>query len=195
MNTAISKWTLHRVGELSETHFNHLVRFAGRRLGRLGRRGGEAADLVQAALLSVLEGVGDPGRGRRPRPEDLADPATFLNYLRGVIASKAEAWTRQPNPEFLELQAALHIPSAAPPPDGLADWSDFKREFFRRLRQRSPARLQSTVAAWESVFLEADRIPAANGNRKHAHQVRLLARQMLRQMAPPREKTPPNTKA
>ncbi len=195
IDTAISEWTLQRLEELGAEQLHHLRLFARRRLGRFGLRSSEAADVVQAALLSVIEGACDPGHGRTPRLEDLTGPANFLNYLRGVVASKAEALSRRWEPECLELKQALRIPSSADPPDSRAVWNDIKREFFRRLRQRSPARLRSTVDAWESVFLESDRIPTVNGNRKHAHQVRLLARQVWCQMRSGRVKTPPNTKA
>lgn len=171
--------TLQRLAELEADEVHHLRRFAWRRLERLGGRGAAAEDVVQASLLSVLVGANNPGNGRTPRPADVTDAGRFLNYLRGVIASKAEVLTRHPRPDRVELKKALPVVSPAVPPDRVAAWNDFKAQFFLRLRQRAPTHLAPTIAAWEAVFLEADRIPAVNGNRKHAHQVRKLARRLL----------------
>ena len=174
-----------RLAELSRTDIANLREFAERRLAAKGLNPAAAEDVTQRALVAILQGLESGRNGRVPRLADIANKATFLNFVRGAISSVMEAMGRKR--EF----RAVHKPwqdgvdascdRATLNPSQNAEVSDLKDLLFPRLRARAPHRLRRTIDAWESVFAESDRIPA-KGHRRYVGEVRNLAQAIIAEL-------------
>ena len=126
--------------------------------------------------------------------------ASFLKYVRGVIRSlidtdsqRAEVKaTHQPirdcglGGDLGEAdpgEANCGVNVAAPMPDAseAAELDDIYIQFFTRLRERSPRRLQSTINKWEETVADARRIPVVKA-RKHSVELRRLAEEIMQEI-------------
>jgi hypothetical protein len=170
-----------RLCELNKVDMNNLTEFAERRLAAAGLNPAAGEDVIQRAMVAILQGLESDQGGRVPRLMDIENQSAFLNYSRGVISSIIEAMGRKR--ELRAVHEPLEdsvIPAHRSPvsPAELAELSDLKSELFSRLRIRAPQRLQRTLDAWESVFTESDRIPAP-GHRKYIREVKELAQTII----------------
>jgi hypothetical protein len=86
------------------------------------------------------------------------------------------------------LEAA--IPEAGEAAESPALWRDFQTQFFQRLRQQSSPALFSTLDEWERECSRTDHVPRISSP-QHARTVRLLARNIIRQLAPHPRLRPP----
>ena len=66
-------------------------------------------------------------------------------------------------------------------PSRNAELSDLRDQLFSRLRERAPRRLRGTIAAWEAVFSESDRIPA-KVSRRYVSEVKVLAQEIITEL-------------
>jgi hypothetical protein len=170
--------TAIRIQEICQgDHRQNLIAYAWVRLYRMRVAATNARDVVQCAFERILLGMATDA-GRKPRTEDVATLGAFTNYTRGIISSLVEALSRRERVQPIDdgrepAEAATVTPALA------AEINDLKETLFKQLRQRAPRRLLPTIRAWEEVFADADRIPAVNGSRKHAHEVRRLARRIV----------------
>jgi hypothetical protein len=122
--------------------------------------------------------------GRKPRWLDIKNKPAFLNYLRGIVSSLVYARARKQGFESGKEwndNIAPHVTGQASPAEEAA-LRDFAEELFPRLRARAPRRLLATIAGWESVYHESDRIPAQGGRRKYVGQVKSIAQQIVREI-------------
>ena len=166
-----------RLGELSESDFTGLERFAQWLLdARL--LVGVAADVTHSAVESLQLGMATD-RGRKPRPVDLTDRPAFLRYMRGVVASKVDAASRRNEnvPPVVELSNDMVVDENTPAKN--AELADIKVHLFEQLRERAHWKLLPTIEAWEKVFEGSDRIPAVNGHRQYVIEVRILAQEIV----------------
>ena len=170
-----------RLGEITEADCASLTEFAECRLVAAGGPPAWGEDVTQRAFQKVLIGVETDQGGRKPRLVDINDKPAFLNYMRGVISSLVYSMTRKRRFHVGNEQWDDNIASPEADPDSPANQAglrDLGELLFPRLRSRAPRRLLPTIAAWESVFLESDRIPA-RGHRKYVREVRDLTQKVL----------------
>jgi hypothetical protein len=142
-------------------------------------------DATQRALGAILQGMETDRGGRVPRPMDLENKTSFLNFARGAISSiiSIMAHKRQFRCEHKpwgDEKIAAEDPSMLSPSRN-AELSDLKDQLFRRLRTQAPRRLWRTIEAWEAVFTESDRIPA-RGHRRYVSEVRSLAQTIVKEL-------------
>lgn len=172
-----------RLNELTRQDLEGLAGFAGRRLAHFRLALVFQDDLTGKALQAVVVGAGDPRTGRQPRPRDLASKAAFLQFLRGVVASTVEGYARRGEHRFRHLELEAAIPEAVESGESPALWRDFQTQFFQRLRQQSSPVLGATLNEWERECSRTDHVPRISSPH-HARAVRLLARNILRQLEP-----------
>ncbi len=170
-----------RLAEITEADIKALTQFAEVRLVANGAPPSYGEDVTQRAFEVVLRGLNTDRGGRRPRPVDISDKLSFLNYMRGVIASGVYRLIRgrglqiEPDPSDCDSASA---DLAAQSPAELAELKDLEAELFPRLRARAPHGLMPTIEAWQSVFLESDRIPRLP-RRSYIREVRELTKEVL----------------
>jgi len=157
---------------------NQLVFFAQRRLAFFGLPTELSEDLYQQSTIGVIGGT------RHPREQDLASQEAFLNYMRGIINSVAEGWSRREcsvTKEYRSNHCSLDViqDMVAKPDADPQGFKDLRETLFRRLREEAPARLLPTIDAWEQC--PDDRIPCVTG-RKHVYLVRQLAQKIARKL-------------
>ena len=178
-----------RLGEITEADCADLTDFAERRLVAAGAPPSCGEDVTHRAFHAVLMGLETDQGGRKPRLVDINDKPAFLNYLRGIISSLVYAMTRKRRHYHVKHEKwddNIAVPNAvAHSPAKEAALRDLGEQLFPRLRSQAPRRLLPTIAAWESVFLESDRIPA-RGHRKYVREVRDLAKRVLTELGDPR---------
>lgn len=186
-----SRCCLELLNTLAPPDFSALRKHAAYRLERVGLDFQIAEDLVQDAMVAVLMGTDRRNKGRHPVRRDLLTKATFMLYLQRVLNSLVEAKFRGREPAGLHTQmftedetGDCHCIQISAPPSlaGDAARQDFFREFFRMLRLRAPKHLGPLVNAWEAEYPTAQRIPLANGWRRHRSELREVARQVLREL-------------
>lgn len=176
------------VQTLTRQDLQTLARFAGFRLARVALSTELAEDVVQDAVLAVLRGTKSRQRGRHPRPSDLKDSAAFHTYLKGVIRSLVDAQRRSPFAGSVSEPAECHMQEimAAPRnPCGELMVSDLAQELFRRTHDRAPKRLRRLVRTWAERWQDCDTIPLLGQHRRRRTELRLLAAEVLRQLAEP----------
>jgi hypothetical protein len=181
MITASDFWARcrSRLDEITVADMAGLTRFAQWRLDYCKSARTSAEDAVQSAFESLLLAV-ESGRGRTPRLDDLVDHKAFLRYLRGVVSSKIEGFTRSPG-RWIPFDE-LGMPSRDMSPAQNAELADLKLGLFSGLRQWADPRHLPTIAAWEQVFTESDRIPAIRGRRKYVMEVRHCSQKIAGQL-------------
>ena len=173
-----------RLAEITEADTNALTQFAECRLVAVGAPPSCGEDVTQRAFQALLMGLETDRGGRRPRLVDINNKPDFLNYMRGIISSLVYSMTRT---TWFRVEAQIagrdsDLPDLEKPtPAEHAELRDLGDELFPRLRARAPRRLLPTIEAWKDVFLESDRIPS-QGQRKYAHEVRVLARKILKEV-------------
>ena len=173
-----------RLGEITRADCADLTDFAECRLVAAGAPPACGEDVTQRAFHAVLIGLETDQGGRKPRLVDINDKPAFMNYMRGVISSLVYAMTRKRRIQVghATWDDNIGLPDAGPhSPANEAGLRDLGAQLFPRLRSRAPRRLLPTIAAWESVFLESDRIPA-RGHRKYVREVRDLAKKVLTEL-------------
>jgi hypothetical protein len=167
---------------LTPKELSTLAGFASFRLARVALNPADGEDLLQDALLAVLRGLESSSEGRHPRKVDLASISTFMNYLRGIIASLVEAERRRfehdcvreefdgnlPASEPLALHAGLWLESDL-------EFRDLRNELFGRLTERAPEGLLELVQAWQERWDDGDGIPLLGRHRRHRGALRKLA--------------------
>jgi hypothetical protein len=172
-----------RLNEITEPEMRELREYAERRLLRIGLTTAGGRDLAQDALLAVIRGI-EEGRGRRPRPDEVASKESFRHYLHGVILSMTDVrstdiksqrrgQTPMQDAGVSEAEGGVAITARTIGTDKEAGWNDYKAQFFALLRACTPERMQATIDAWEPVFMEADYIPVRF--RKYAIELRPYA--------------------
>ncbi|MGV3756012.1 MAG: hypothetical protein ACO1QS_11570 [Verrucomicrobiota bacterium] len=172
-----------RLHELNTQDLNSLTSFAEHRLRRRAELhcplpahyGG--ADLVQTALMKVLQGCNSPEIGRQPRIEDVRSKPEFLSYLGGVVNSLISA-EHEPTSLAPAFMAASVCPS--PSPAELAEYNNLTAELLKQLQVKTssmPA-LQEVLQAWEENIRDGGTVPHL-GHYKRAYRVRQLARKIL----------------
>ena len=174
-----------RLNELSPADLANLTEFAERRLVALGLNPSAGDDATQHALMAILQGMESDQGGRKPRPVDLENKDTFVNFVRGVISSIIEGMgrKRQFRMEHKVWEDGIAVASegAEPTPCERAEVTDLRDQLFPRLRARAPKRLRRTIDAWEAVFTQSDRIPA-RGHRRNVGEVKDLAQQVISEL-------------
>lgn len=176
-------WTA--LGRLTRNDMRNLAGFAGHLLRRLHLPTSLAEDVVQNALLALAFGASGQGKGRHPRPRDLAPHVSFLSYLRGVIRS---------------LVDGRHFPQAHCSGDVLlesdrdpyAGWNhvwtvdeevafrDLVELLYQRLSMRIPPRLHQLLVDWRAQCFDCNRIPLACGRHRRLRvELRALAASVL----------------
>jgi hypothetical protein len=175
-----------RLNELEQSDIADLTHFAECRLASLGLPPSAGEDVTQRALLAILRGLESDQGGRMPRRENIEHKEAFLNWLRGAISSIIEAMGRKrefrnPHAEWDDNDGRSNI-ALDKTPSSQAELNDLATQLFDRLRQRTPKRLHPTIAAWEHVFDQSDRIPDVKGRRKYVHQIRYLARDIVSEL-------------
>jgi hypothetical protein len=177
----IRRRTRYLLSNISKADTTELLTFARSRLKALCVPLSSDEDVVQRAIESIMRGLVPGHGGRKPRAEDVTDHATFMTYLRGVVASKAEAekrWDcRQPLVPYDDQRENQDIPESLAP-DEEASLADYGRQLFARMRERAPTRLMETIAAFERAFPHTDRIPSVRGQRRYVVEVRHLAQEV-----------------
>jgi len=170
-----------RLTEITDADSAALTQFAECRLMAVGVASSYGEDVTQRAFQAVLEGLEIRRHGRRPRLQDIESKSAFQNYMRGVISSTIGVMTRKRGFRSEHLQWDDNIHTMVPggrSPTVEAVMRNLQEELFPRLRARAPRRLLPTIAAWESVFLYSDRIPAI-GQRKYVREVQKLAQEVI----------------
>jgi DNA-directed RNA polymerase specialized sigma24 family protein len=156
---------------LSQEDQARLTHFAAKRLCHFGVRTHDAEDLFQQAMYAILSG------GRQPAPRDLATQEAFKNYIRGVINSVSEGWSRaQHRTHHCSLDLIGDTLESPTENHGL---KDIKIQIFARMRQLAPERLSPTIDAWEQS--PDGRVPVIT-SRKHSAAVNALARQAAKEI-------------
>lgn len=183
--------TTQQLNLLTKTDLKNLADFAEHRMGRLPRTRISAEDVVQKALHAILRGTKKGESGRRPKKAELSSKSDFLHYIRSAINSVIEAMQRKRelwfDHESIYLTKSTDEPKpvvlqALSDPDQDVSLVDLKRELFLRLRKRAPAKLIPIIDEWEKTFFWESRVPGVRASR-HRQQVRLLAMQVLKDMA------------
>jgi hypothetical protein len=184
---------------LSEDHYNNLIRFTKYRLKSIRDVGLarqcfkeiEADDLVNESLLKLLLGEQHPSLGRRLKAKNRVDLKAFLDCVNGVISS--DLWhlrmAARHRHEHEHIGDPEHDPDAINPADSRDIYDQLSREdihriFFKKLYQRvknNPALLE-TVKDWEARFDDGDSIARSGLNPDQAHRVRLLAREIVKEL-------------
>jgi len=180
----------NRLSCVSKEELKHLRGFAKDCLERFRLPTTFTDDLTSKAIAAVVQGLSDSGRGRRPRPDNLATHDAFLNFLRGAVASTVEGFARG---EYRHPKVAVDVVSLASHrswPDLDIYLVDLRNELFARLRQQVPHSCQQTLDAWEESFFWSDQIPRVPSP-NHSRVVRLLAREILDELGwtPDRHRT------
>lgn len=172
-----------RLNEISAQDLTSLTSFAEHRLRRRAERHRPlpiyyaGADLVQNALLKVMQGCTSPETGRQPKAEDLRSKAEFLSYLGGVINSLISA-IHEPPLSAPELIDGCACPS--PDPAEQANYNNLAAELLNQLQTRTgnmPA-LQEVLQEWQKSIHDGAEVPHL-GHYKRAYRVRQIARQIL----------------
>lgn len=183
---------LHLVNSLSSDELVALRRYCGYRLARAGLNTQSAEDLVQDCMLAVLTGTECATLGRHPLNQHIESKSAFILYLKGVLNSLVEARRRRQEHSYAHV--AMHegdltgdnfheLQIVGPVrPENDVFLRDFFREFFQVLRRKAPKHLQPLVEAWEPQCLTAERIPLANGWRRHRSELRGLSRAVLAEL-------------
>ena len=176
-----------RLSELEQTDIANLTQFAEYRLANAGLPPSAGEDVTQCALLAMLRGLESDQGGRLPRLENTQTKEAFLNWLRGAICSIIEAMGRKkqfrnPHAAWDDNVGTGNSDHRMPSPSEQAEVHDLAIQLFDRLRERTPKRLHPTIAAWEHVFDQSDRIPDVKGRRKYVHQIRYLARDIVSEL-------------
>jgi hypothetical protein len=168
-----------RVDELTQVQYDKLTDFALYRLLKLKLPLSLSRDMVNGAVLAVLQGT-ETDCGRKPRLEDVETRQAFHDYLIRVIKSRVEGLTRCRDKHVVPEDLPPEITDATfLQPDRAASLLDFKETLFTDLRRMARPGLMPTIDAWEEVCLNADRIPTVDGLRKHAWEVRQLAKAVV----------------
>lgn len=165
---APTELVMARLQELTRSKIAELSRFAQWRLDSYHVTDSSGEDIAQSCFMSIL------GGDRKPRMIDVMDADAFQQYLHWMIKSKVEAAGRRQSLNLIPLDD--DIPQVDGSPASAAIMADLKLHLFAELKEQAPRRLQPTIGAWEGEFFQADRIPAINGYRKYACEVRELAR-------------------
>lgn len=177
---------------LSKADLSVLSNFASFRLSRIGLPAADGQDLVQDALLAVLKGVLNRSEGRHPRPVDLAGMPAFIHYLKGVIISLVDAQRRHRRTscvsDSFEEQPAKRARLAGAHTQQV-ELVDFTNELFSRMLDRAPGHLRDLVRAWKDDWEHADTIPILGRHRRRRREVRLLARQVLKEILQPQKRS------
>lgn len=167
-----------RVAEVTRADLADLTRFAQWCLDSRSSSA-SAEDAVQSAFESVLAAI-ETNRGRTPRLCDLESREAFLRYLRGVVSSKIEGFTRSPG-RWIPFDE-LGMPSRDMTPAQNAELTDLKLGLFSGLRERAHPRHLPTIAAWEDAFAHSDRIPSILGRRKYVMEVKRWSQEIADQL-------------
>ena len=174
-----------RLSELERRDITNLTEFAERTLVSRGLNPSAGEDVTQLALMAILQGLESDRNGRVPRPVDLENKDTFVNYVRGAVSSIIEGMGRKQmfraEHEPWEDDQASPEDRFTPTPAQTAEMTDLKDQLFLQLRQRAPRPLQRTIDAWESVFTQSDRIPAG-GHRRNVGRVKNLAQTIISEL-------------
>lgn len=180
------------VAALTQPQLNRLAAIAQRRLENATEAHAaqrlqvqnEPADFVHEAILLVLAGKLQPGRGRRTHPRHLASPFAFFNFLQGVIHSRIHA-------QLITLAGKTeHLSADTDPAVVLLSQTDvvkdvqlneIKRALSARLRAHAGdhAALQATLRLLELEGTDARQKPS----RDHLRVMRKLGREVLQELA------------
>jgi hypothetical protein len=151
-----------------------------------------AEDLVQEAKAKLLLGEQFPRTGRRLKPRDRVSVQACLACLRGIIESDLSHLLNvaRGRGEHLSVGDSRTEPGTVDPPDPLDPAGelvrrDLRRVGFARLRERAAAEhdLLPAIRGWEEGFLTDDRIAAEELDRKSAHRLRVMFREVLQRLA------------
>jgi DNA-directed RNA polymerase specialized sigma24 family protein len=151
-----------------------------------------AEDLVQEAKAKVLLGEQFPRVGRRLKPRNRVSVEACLACLRGIMESDLSNLLKvaRRRGEHLSVGDSRTEPGTVDPPDPLDPAGNLVRRDLRcvgfaRLRERAAAEpdLLPVILQWEEGFLTDDRIAAEELNRKPAHRVRVMFREVLQELA------------
>lgn len=174
-----------RLNELSQSDITNLTEFAERTLAGKGLNPAAGEDVTQRSLALILQGLESDQSGRVPRLMDTENMDAFRNYVRGVISSVVEAMSRKREfrIEHNPLRNEVDLPDDRTnlTPAQIAEWNDLRDQLFQRLRDRAPQSLKATINAWESVFVESDRIPG-EGHPRNVGKVKELAKKIVAEL-------------
>lgn len=150
------------VAALTQPQLDRLLAIAQRRLERLSQSASvqrlliqsEPSDFVQDAIMLVLVGELQSGRGRHTHPRHLAGQHSFLNFLQGIIHSRINAqlisFACQAEHVSMEEENSTVLPAATNVVREV-QFNELKAELTARLRAHAgnhPA-LQSTLVLLE----------------------------------------------
>lgn len=192
---------LELVTALTEEQHQHLRNFAAKRMRRLldwwpvlsrclARKSPD--DIVHDALVKILLGESQPGRGRKLKVKNRESTDAFVHYVRAIINSELSNTIR--SFEACSPQVSLSDPEteagAVEMPEPLnfvaqVERHDLQRELFTRLElvlQKEPA-LAPVIRHWQEHFQVADRIGGPEFDRNLVHRVRQHAQRICRELA------------
>lgn len=185
--------SLELLQSLTQQEWTALAVFARCRLLRIGLNPSQAEDMVQDAVLAILKGARSASEGRHPRDADLAGRGTFLDYLRGVIASLVESarrngWGGHFTDDFEEITRGTQ---SLPDEEVMRlEFRDLHRQFFTNLGGQSPPRLCGLIDAWREQGEDCDQIPLLGRHRRCRAELRKLARNVLKRLIEPAPSLP-----
>ena len=176
---------LELMQSITQQEWSALTVFARCRLLRIGLNPSEAEDMVQDAVLAVLKGTRSASEGRHPRDADLADQGTFLDYLRGVIASLVESarrngWGGHICDALGEISRGTQ--SLSDEEMTRLEFRDLHRQLFTTLGGQAPRRLCGLIDAWRDQGEDCDKIPLLGQHRRCRAELRRMAGQVLKRL-------------
>jgi hypothetical protein len=187
---------LQLLTDLPDKQRQQLRGFARRRWQRLLRLSNNSSrlashnpdELVNAALAKVLLGDIAPTLGRRLPAAGRRSSQAFKRQLMSIVNSELSNLVRSlvmtqmhlPLGETDEVPGTVVVASPVEL-SRLLERRDLQRELFVRLR--APKVLTPIIDHWEPQFHTSDGIAQREFDRRQVHQVRRLARRILRDLA------------
>jgi hypothetical protein len=148
----------------------------------------EPRDILNIAILKLLQGEQTSDKGRHVHAKDLETVDAFMQALGSAINNSISNIARKAEthyPHFPLENCANHQPHLIPNASEFHDElnrRELKNLLFPRLIERARGNpiLLRIITNWEAEFLDADRIPDYSHNRKAVFRVRQMAREILR---------------
>jgi hypothetical protein len=189
---------LQLVTALTEEQKQQLRDFAGKRMRRIAGTpgmdrflaGARPDDFVNAALEKALLGDTCPKKGRRLSVKNRQSTEAFVSCLMGIVNSDLSNAVNGAEASFSHLPwgnaetepGTVEAPEPVDP-GRLLEERDQQRELFARLRKQAGPELQPIIDGWEPNYLSSNGIAHREFDRRLVHRVRLLAREIITDLA------------
>lgn len=184
---------------LSPQQNERLVHFARLRIERLAGTGVaqdclarvEPEELVSRTIAMVLIGEKDAKAGRRISERSRASTEAFLRSLQAIINSDLANLVRRAQARHPHVQLDHETGDGScslverETPGALAARRDLQEVIFAKLYQRaaSEPKLLPVIRSAEEGFLHDERLANAEPDRGLVYRVRMMVRQILRELA------------